>query len=57
VATHGALGAAWVSTSTPQARATPTCINTPAPDLHFSPPAELLAMHVSTVTSLDPPRP
>jgi hypothetical protein len=53
VVTHGALGAAWVRGSAPEARPISTCANAPAPQPHFEPQAELLAMRVSTVTSLD----
>lgn len=53
VVTHGALGAAWVRGSAPQVSPISTCVNTPTPPPHFEPQAELLAMRVSTVTSLD----
>jgi hypothetical protein len=57
VATHGALGAAWVRGSAPEPLPISTCANTPAPQPHFEPRAELLAMRVGTVTSLDSLRP
>jgi len=58
VATHGALGAAWMRTGAPEPRsAATTCVNSPAPLPYFQPQSELLAMQVSRVASGAPMHP
>ena len=52
VATHGALGAAWMRNESSGTR-TPatTCVNAPAPLPYFQPQSELLAMQVGEVVA------
>jgi hypothetical protein len=58
VATHGALGAAWMRTEVSEPRgAATTCVNAPAPLPYFQPQSELLAMQVSAVASAAPAQP
>jgi hypothetical protein len=50
VMAHTALGAAWLQQDSPKPRvAVTTCVNVPGELPDFTPPREMLAMHVSSV--------
>jgi hypothetical protein len=58
VATHGALGAAWMRTETLDMRTpTSTCVKAPAPLPYFQARSELLAMQVTPVAAGTPMQP
>jgi len=53
VATHAAVGAALLHEDPPPVVAVSSCVYAPDPLPPFQAQAELMAMHVSTVTTLD----
>ena len=58
VAAHGALGAAWLSQTSPAAKAVASgCERPPEPIRHFQPQAEMLAMWVAPAPAESPALP
>jgi hypothetical protein len=50
VMAHTAVGAAWLQQDSPKQRvAVTTCVNTPGELPDFTPPREMLAMHVLSI--------
>lgn len=50
VTAHTALGAAWLQQASPKQRVpVTTCVNVPGEQPDFTPPRELLALHVVSI--------